>query len=237
MTFRFKNKQSLIDLFQEIFTQNPYFFKSNVDDPFIVDAGSNIGDSLLYFKYLYPKATVMCFEPHPEAFELLKINAGANNFHNVELHQVALGGKDGHLTLYSDSSSTYRTSGGDKSLLKAVVRREKINLKKPLTVPIKKLSQFNSIKNCIRIDLLKLDVEGEETSVLADLDSEGLLEKTTKVILEYHFSFGKKTSNSLDKIISLLHQNNFVFGAFNYYRYTSNNLHDLTLMLVANKSA
>ena len=61
-------------LFNEIFMQAPYFFKSSNDPPLIFDCGSNIGMSVLFFKKLYPNARIVAFETDPFTFEILRRN-------------------------------------------------------------------------------------------------------------------------------------------------------------------
>lgn len=68
----FDNYGSFFALFTEMFVYNIYYFRSSEKAPFIVDCGGNIGMSLLYFKYLFPKAHIECYEPDPSTFQLLK---------------------------------------------------------------------------------------------------------------------------------------------------------------------
>src|SRR5690606_3275073 len=45
---------SFIYQYKEIFADNSYRFESENDHPVIIDCGSNIGLSILFFKELYP---------------------------------------------------------------------------------------------------------------------------------------------------------------------------------------
>ena len=57
---------------EEIFRREQYRFETDAPAPFIVDCGANIGMATLYFKSLYPDATVLAFEPDPAAFACLQ---------------------------------------------------------------------------------------------------------------------------------------------------------------------
>ena len=59
---------TLITTFREVFIKFDYFFKTNIKQPFIVDCGSNIGLSILFFKMIYPHCRIIAFEPDEEAF-------------------------------------------------------------------------------------------------------------------------------------------------------------------------
>ena len=82
---------SLAYLHREIFVELQYYFRASRTDPVIVDGGSNIGMSVLFFKALYPAANVLAFEPAARAHELLRRNVEANDLARVEIRHAALG--------------------------------------------------------------------------------------------------------------------------------------------------
>ena len=94
------NFHTLHYLFGEIFVKNEYFFKSNKHKPLILDCGSNIGVSVIYFKFLYPNCHIHAFEPDPETFELLKQNVQKNNLKNVFLHNKAVSNSEKDIDFY-----------------------------------------------------------------------------------------------------------------------------------------
>src|SRR6516225_461673 len=99
----------LKELYREVFVEAIYFFRSGKDDPIIIDCGSSIGVSVLFFKKLYPKSKIIAFEPDPFTFEILTENVKRNGLTNVELHQCALSDSDDPITFYrpldADASS------------------------------------------------------------------------------------------------------------------------------------
>ena len=56
----------------EIFRKGAYLFHTDKKQPLILDCGSNIGMSILFFKMLYPGARIIGFEPDPDTFEILR---------------------------------------------------------------------------------------------------------------------------------------------------------------------
>src|SRR6478752_2497070 len=50
-------------LFREIFMRGDYYFESDNAQPTIIDCGSNIGISVLFFKRLFPQCRIIAFEP------------------------------------------------------------------------------------------------------------------------------------------------------------------------------
>ena len=67
------------------FIHQIYHFESARKDPFIIDGGSNIGVSILYFKQLYPAARIIGFEPDPAVFKMLEENLAVNGIENVNV--------------------------------------------------------------------------------------------------------------------------------------------------------
>jgi hypothetical protein len=59
-------------LYKDIFIHRIYHFEAQRPDPLILDCGSNIGMSILYFKHIYPRARVIGFEPDPAIFPYLE---------------------------------------------------------------------------------------------------------------------------------------------------------------------
>jgi FkbM family methyltransferase len=164
---------SLEYLHRKIFVELDYWFRAQRRDPFIVDGGSNIGMSVLFFKALYPEARVLAFEPAQRAHDLLVRNVEANRLRSVEVHRAALGREDGQVQFFEDPN--------DPATFRMSTRPERI----PGTaspVPQRRLSQLAGEG----IDLLKLDVEGAEDDVLAELVDSGAISRIRQLVVEFH---------------------------------------------------
>lgn len=171
---------SLIDLFEEIFVSQAYHIELNNISPLIIDAGSNIGLSVLYFKKIYPNATILCFEPDPRSFELLKLNTFENNLEHVVLHQLALSDIEGDVKLFTAPSSLNTGLYGSVDSTHQVVAS-------------KKLSSFIDRE----VDLLKIDIEGAEDTVIADLIHSGKIDLIKRMIVEHHPRISHSTTEEL----------------------------------------
>ena len=164
---------SLAYLHREIFVDLQYYFSTQARDPFIVDGGSNIGMSVLFFKALYPDAHVLAFEPAQPAHELLLRNIAQNGLGGVEVHRAALGRETGEAQFFEDPEdpSTFRMSTRP-GRIEGTAR----------SVPQLRLSELLNAD----VDLLKLDVEGAEDIVLTDLVESGAISRVGQLVVEYH---------------------------------------------------
>jgi FkbM family methyltransferase len=154
--------------FKEIFENEVYLLESENHSPLIIDCGSNIGLSIIYFKSLFPDARVLGFEPDPLIFGLLKENITEFDLSDVDLIQKAV------WTENSDQVPFIQDKGlggrlAERSPYQVTVAVETVRLKEFLVTPI---------------DLLKLDIEGAEFAVLSDVQQE--LKFVKSLFVEYH---------------------------------------------------
>ena len=159
-------------LFREIFIDLDYYFETSNRSPFILDCGSNIGMSILFFKALYPGASVIGFEPASETYRLLLQNIDRNRLADVHVHPVALG--------ETDATTDFFDANHPGSFV-ASTNRHRIS-EKHTTVKQVRLSTFIDRD----VDFLKLDVEGAELSVLRDLAASGCIRRIAQMVVEYH---------------------------------------------------
>jgi FkbM family methyltransferase len=163
----------LLEMFEEIFLRNQYYFESETDEPVILDVGSNIGLAILFFKKLFPRAKVIGFEPDPEAFEVLTRNVGENRLDGVRTLNRAVHGGTEIVHLYRD-----RATPGSPQIS---TRSERVG-GAATAVPATRLSEH--VKE--RVDFLKLDVEGAERAVVEELEQAEKLARIRRMAIEYH---------------------------------------------------
>ncbi len=164
---------TLHSLFHEIYMSQVYRFKATSTSPRIIDAGSNIGLATLWFATAYPGSRILSIEPDPATYELLSENVSANLLANVETLQAALSDKTGMTDFFVSSDSP-------GSLGMSTIK-ERMSWE-PILVPSIRLSELVSDD----IDLLKIDIEGAEGLVVADLMDTGCIRRIDKLIIEVH---------------------------------------------------
>jgi FkbM family methyltransferase len=122
-------------------------------DAVVLDIGANIGAFSLAFAALCPAGTVHAFEPGGLSHGYLARNVAANGPVDVRPHRLALSDRTGELTFHCDAADP-----GAAHLAAAGEGGE--------TVPVTTLDAWAAGAGLPRVDLVKLDVEGNETAVL-----------------------------------------------------------------------
>lgn len=194
--FSFPNLQEFIYIYREIFLWKEYEFFTNKKNPMIIDCGSHIGISILYFKKLYPHARIIGFEPSPKTFKFLQKNLRQNNIHGVTLMNVALAGKKGSIPFYTAKNIHGRWAWSD-SAIKHNEYDERYY--QTIHVPTVKLSSYINQP----IDLIKIDVEWMELEVLHEI------EKKLHLVREIIFDFHGSKDNHIEKLTKILKNHNF----------------------------
>jgi FkbM family methyltransferase len=194
-TVRINDAANFYVLRKDIFVRRIYHFESQRPDPLILDCGSNIGMSILYFKRTYPKSHILGFEPDPSIFPYLKENAERAGLRDVKLVQSAVTSHDGSLKFYSD--------GKYGSCLAEYGGLEPPAGWKEYDVPCVRLRDYLTEP----VDFLKLNIEGAEWDALAG--SEDRLRQVHEMVIEYHHLPG--LPRSLHKILELLHRCGFEY--------------------------
>lgn len=169
---------------KEIWTNDIYYFKSGNEKPFIIDIGSHIGISVLYFKSIYPNSKILAFEPNPTSFEILEENISTNGIEDVTVVNKGIwkekGIKDLHIAGWSSNSAFMSGSWTGKE------KTEKIAVN---TTTLHEYIDGN-------VQMLKIDTEGSELSILkAHRD---ILNKIENICIEYHPIKGTRPEDILN---------------------------------------
>lgn len=187
--------QTLCYLFQEIFVEQSYYFKAKKENPLIIDCGSNIGISILYFKKLYPNARIISFEPFDRAFSILLENINNNNLQNITALNYGLSNHNGQGNLFFDPQKPTSLS------MSFFEERIKGNSQVAKTIC---LSSYIDQP----VDFVKMDIEGAELVVIDELSQTNKLSLIKEMIIEYHHHI-QRDLDCFSHLLKTLEKNNF----------------------------
>jgi FkbM family methyltransferase len=186
--FLFHDALSFYITYNEIISTEIYAFKNNSEKPFIIDCGANLGLSIYFFATAYPNATIIAFEPDKAIYNVLEKNKTTFGLNNVTLYKKAVWDTETILKFYTDNGmgGTVETSYSNQT---------------PVEIETLRLASFLDRK----VDMLKLDIEGAEYTVLKDCIP--YLKNVENIFVEYHSFIDKE--QHLEDILQLLKNNGF----------------------------
>jgi len=182
---------SFLSTYRELFVEQMYRFEFPGPAPRILDLGANIGLSVLYFKELFPEARITAYEAEPAIFAYLEQNVRAQGLSGVKLVQGAVWHEDGELSFHAEGSDGGRIASDGK----------------PGNVSVPAFD-IRGILAAEAFDVLKMDIEGAEASVMEAC--RGLLDGFRYVFVEFHSAPG--SPQRLHAILDVLSQ-----AGFRYY--------------------
>lgn len=207
-------------LHQEIFVDQVYL-PAGLDlpvDAVIVDIGANIGMFSLFAARLAPQGRVIACEPGPDAYAALATNVETLGLPVTPL-PCAVGGADGRemMTSYPGASvfsglradpladrtaieaavtAAVSVDGGDGGSVVAEVASSRVEGAYRYDVEVRSLSSLLASINADRVDLVKIDAEGCEVDILAELSGDDLA-RIDHLVVEVHTELDKSALISL----------------------------------------
>lgn len=189
----FHSYADLILLLREIFIDKDYYVALCNNSPTIIDCGCNEGLSILFFKMVYPDSKIIGFEAHPKSFEILSKNIENNKLLNITLINKAVYKSEGAIAFSLNN-------GLGSQILNDTKEKSFISVTSTL------LSTYISAP----VDLLKMDIEGAESTVIEELAQHKKLKFIKNIIMEFHL-LANKNHNNFAKTLLTLEENGFSY--------------------------
>jgi FkbM family methyltransferase len=164
-----RNKTSDVPTFTQCIIDESYNLNLGIEPNTIIDLGSNIGLSAVFFATRYPNAKIVCVEPELQNFDLLCMNTF--NFKNVKGIQKGVWHRNAKLKVIDTAGSNWGFT------VEETDSNDGINA---ITI-----NEIMSQENIETIDVLKIDIEGAE-KYLFNENYESWLSKVKVIIIELH---------------------------------------------------
>lgn len=177
--------------YDELFVRHLYKLKPTTEKVTIIDAGAHIGMSTLYIKTLCPNAKVICFEPNPYTFDILKKNIDDNQLNDVMLINKALSNHAGHTKLFGELDGTTADTRGNSIIAAWGVRANT----EEITVATTPLSEYITDD----IYFLKMDLEGAETIIIPEIGDK--IKKIHYAVIDLH-AVGTQNETELENLMA-----------------------------------
>ena len=143
----------------------------------------------------HTKARIHLFDPTPRSINFVEKQNLSNQF---QFHPYGISHKDGSITLYAPQDPTWVSHS---------VIAEGHAADRKIEAPVKTLSTIMKELGHKQIDLLKLDIEGSEYTVVRDFIGAGIFPE--QVLIEFHHRFPGVGKEKTQGIIESLMQNQY----------------------------
>lgn len=147
-------------------------------NPVIIEVGAYCGKETVYATKVWPKSRrIIAFEPNPRAFHQLQQAVKEIDFPAIEIFNAAISSYNGTATLYVSDTPDLEP---ESALLPPIQKLNGHQLKVPCVV----LDDWCAQNQVDEVDILRLETEGLELSILQS--STNIL-KNTKIIIVSSF--------------------------------------------------
>tara|TARA_B100000035_G_scaffold289340_2_gene275665 strand:+ start:2729 stop:3493 length:765 start_codon:yes stop_codon:yes gene_type:complete len=150
----------------------------NKNDPLIFDVGSNVGQSVVKFKKIWPEATIHCFEPQIECWELLDKLSKDND--GVIINKFAVGRSNEEKKEFFTHDLNSGISGFNKINLRSSdsidlneiidqdskVEEYSKTINHSRHVQVKSLNSYIEEMEIKKIDFIKIDTQSFDSEVI-----------------------------------------------------------------------
>lgn len=194
-TIWYENAEEFYELKKEIFSEHCYYTELENSKPRIVDLGSHIGMSVVYFKTIYPKSTIIAYEPELSNFVLLKKNVEENQLTGVTIFNQAVAPKSGVLRIHEPVGEGAWKSGA------GIIPKGWKGIQTSKEIKVEAVGIQEILKD--KIDLFKMDIEGMEYEVIRNAGPQ--IRNVKNWIIEVH----PRKDHRIEEIEKTLRQNGY----------------------------
>jgi FkbM family methyltransferase len=164
--------RSELEVIAEVFVARQYELAADPDAHVVLDLGSNVGISILYFHLRCPKAVIVGVEPDPQTFRRLEANTG--HLPRVRLVNAAVAAAAGTVPLYSSG----------RSWEASLYPREQFWTR--TDVAAETADDIMRSLGLESADVIKADIEGAEVEVLSTAN---VVHSAQAIVFEYHAEY------------------------------------------------
>jgi FkbM family methyltransferase len=180
-----------LTIFRQIFLNQEYDFEYKTEPKIIIDCGSNIGMTALFFINRFPGARIICIEPDPSNYAQLVENT--RHYPSIQCLNAGI--------WYKSTLMKIEDPNADKSAFRLVETGDE----GPGSIKAVSVHDLMNQFHLQEIDLIKIDIEGSEIELFSH-DYDLWLSKVKSMIIELHDRTRNGCSTSL-------------FNALNKYKF------------------
>lgn len=171
----------------------------------VFDVGANSGIYGIAAKAAQPRSQIYAFEPTPEMAQLLRVNAELNRLENFDVVEVAVADRTGTAALHR-----WRGEIGDNEGMNYITLNGNDTSERVKVTSIDAFCRRHAIS---RIDLLKLDIQGQEHRALNGARQILMERRVGTIFLELNWAEGAPEDCPARQSLAILEEAGYQFSA------------------------
>ena len=195
-----------VRIIKEVYVYNVYNTLNINEEDIVVDIGAHIGSfSIMSGLKTGNTGKVYAFEPIPETFRILKKNIYYNSLQEIVYpYRYAISNTKKKEKMYIFKSSNKSLLFHSSSFYKQQTETIDATIEEKIEVECITLRDIFDLGELDRIDVVKMDCEGEEYSIIFDTPA-GYLMRIGKLFIEYHDMLSQKYTHKdlIDYLLKL----------------------------------
>ena len=190
-------------------------FLNNNKKPVIFDVGAYVGDTVDLFKSSFNESCIHAFEPFEKSFHSLNNRFGKTEgifLNNIALSDFSREKIQMYITKNKGSSSLLKPEKDANTLWE----NDPLSIETELKVKTETIDQYCQKNGIEKIDLLKIDVQGNEIKVLKGAEHMLAKNKIKLIFTEISVAPNYEGQSDIDELIRLLKINKYKI--FNFFK-------------------
>lgn len=183
-----------------------------VKQPVIFDVGAHIGGIAQEYKKLFPEAWIHCFEPFPQSFQVILDRLGTDD--RIFCCQAAISDKIGKAKFNANINPVTNSLLSTDKRGDGYWGKGLLNTTSQIEVNTITIDQYCIEKGISHLDILKIDVQGAEYSVLLGASNMLKNQKITLIYFEIIFCPTYIGQRKINEYLSLLDSFGYEFIDF-----------------------
>ena len=197
-TVSYLNSEEFHHVKREVWTEHCYYTEIENSAPTIIDVGAHIGLTTLYFAKHFPNAKIISLEPNPITFKILEENVWQNRLEDrVTCIPKAVSLQLGKQQFWTNPKPS------DWQLNASLSPTTWTNQPLPNSVEVETMTLSSLLDR--PVDLLKIDVEGNELQLIQEAQAQ--LPNAKQIFIEFH----PRPGNAITELLELLQKLGFTY--------------------------
>ena len=181
-------------------------------DSIFIDVGANVGVFSLVAALIAKNGEIHAFEPSMRLFGNLKENIALNGFTNIKTNNLGLFSETTNKTLHHPKGVGMVNAGAASLFQEVQIDTDNFESE---TISLVTLDNYVEKNNLLRIDLIKMDIEGAEMNALQGA-TRSLVQFKPQILMELDEAYLHRAGSSFTEVLDFWNNLNYEVNTIDF---------------------